>query len=268
LSAAALGLALAAAVLHALWNLLLARERDTEATTAVSLAVFVAALAPLAAASWRVEGAAVPYILGSGALELAYVALLAAAYRRFELSLVYPLARGLAPVLALVVVVALLGASPSGGEIGGVIAVAIGILLVRGVRGRGRGVGLAVVIAAAIAGYTVVDRYGIRHANAAPYLLLVMLGPAAAYPLSVGRVRLRAAARPVAALIGVASAATYLLVLLALRLASAPSVSAVRETSVVIAVVLAALFLQEPVGQRRLAGAAIVVAGVALLALS
>jgi len=266
LSVEALGLALAAAGLHALWNLLLARERDTEAVIAVSLVVFVVALAPLAAATWRVEGAAVPYILGSGVLELGYIALLAAAYRRFELSLVYPLARGLAPVLALVLVVVAVGASPSGGEIGGVVAVAVGILLVRGVRRSGRGSGLALLIAATIAGYTVVDRYGIRHANAAPYLLLVMLGPALAYPLSVGRGRLAAAARPVSAAIGVASAATYLLVLFALRLASAPSVSAVRETSVVIAVVLARVFLQEPVGPRRLAGAAIVVAGVALLA--
>jgi drug/metabolite transporter (DMT)-like permease len=268
LSTEALGFALAAAVLHALWNLLLARERDTEATTAVSLVVFVAALAPLAAATWRIEGAAVPYILGSGALELAYIALLAAAYRQFELSLVYPLARGLAPVLALVLVVVAVGSTPSGGEIGGVVAVAVGILLVRGVRRSTRGSGLAVAIATAIAGYTVVDRYGIRHANAAPYLLLVMLGPALAYPLSVGRARLVAAARPVSAVIGVASAATYLLVLLALRLASAPSVSAVRETSVVIAVVLARVLLQEPVGVRRLAGAAIVVAGVALLAVT
>jgi drug/metabolite transporter (DMT)-like permease len=229
LSSEALSLALAAAGLHALWNLLLARERDTEATTAVSLVVFVAALAPLAAATWRVEGAAVPYILGSGALELAYIALLAAAYRRFELSLVYPLARGLAPVLALVLVVAVVGGNPSAGEIAGVVAVAVGILLVRGARRGARGSGFAIVIAAAIAGYTVIDRYGIRHANAAPYLLLVML---------------------------------------ALRLASAPSVSAVRETSVVIAVVLARLFLQEPVGPRRLAGAALVVAGVALLAVA
>jgi drug/metabolite transporter (DMT)-like permease len=268
LSAEALGLALAAAGLHALWNLLLARERDTEATTAVSLVVFVAALAPLAAATWRVEGAAVPYIVASAALELAYIALLAAAYLRFELSLVYPLARGLAPVLALVIVVVVVGASPSGGEIAGVAAVAVGILLVRGIRRSARGSGLAVVIAAAIAGYTVVDRYGIRHANTAPYLLLVMLGPAIAYPLTVGRVRLAAAVRPIAAVIGVASAATYLLVLLALRLASAPSVSAVRETSVVIAVVLARVFLQEPVGVRRLAGAATVVGGVALLAFS
>jgi len=268
LSTEALGLALAAAGLHALWNLLLARERDTEATTAVSLVVFVAALAPLAAATWRVEGAAVPYIVASAALELAYIALLAAAYRRFELSLVYPLARGLAPVLALVIVVVVVGASPSGGEIAGVAAVALGILLVRGVRRSARGSGLAVVIAAAISGYTVVDRYGIRHANAAPYLLLVMLGPAIAYPLTVGRARLAASVRPIAAVIGVASAATYLLVLLALRLASAPSVSAVRETSVVIAVVLARVFLQEPVGVRRLAGAATVVGGVALLAFS
>jgi len=268
LSTEALGLALAAAGLHALWNLLLARERDTEATTAVSLVVFVAALAPLAAATWRVEGAAVPYIVASAALELAYIALLAAAYRRFELSLVYPLARGLAPVLALVIVVVVVGASPSGGEIAGVAAVALGILLVRGVRRSARGSGLAVVIAAAIAGYTVVDRYGIRHANTAPYLLLVMLGPAIAYPLTVGRARLAAAVRPIAAVIGVASAATYLLVLLALGLASAPSVSAVRETSVVIAVVLARVFLQEPVGVRRLAGAATVVGGVALLAFS
>jgi drug/metabolite transporter (DMT)-like permease len=268
LSTEALGLALAAAGLHALWNLLLARERDTEATIAVSLVVFVAALAPLAAATWRVEGAAAPYIIASGALELAYIALLAAAYRRFELSLVYPLARGLAPVLALAIVVVVVGASPTGGEIAGVVAVAVGILLVRGVRRSARGSGLALVIAAAIAGYTVIDRYGIRHANAAPYLLLVMLGPAIAYPLAVGRARLAAAARPIAAVIGVASAATYLLVLLALRLASAPSVSAVRETSVVIAVVLARVFLQEPVGVRRLAGAAAVVGGVALLAFS
>jgi drug/metabolite transporter (DMT)-like permease len=268
LSTEALGLALAAAGLHALWNLLLARERDTEAIVAVSLVVFVVALAPLAVATWRVEGAAVPYLVASGGLELTYVALLAAAYRRFELSLVYPLARGLAPVLALVIVVVVVGTSPSGGEIGGVAAVAVGILLVRGARRSARGSGLAVLIAAAIAGYTVVDRYGIRHANAAPYLLLVMLGPAIAYPLSVGRARLAAAARPVAAVIGVASAATYLLVLLALRLASAPSVSAVRETSVVIAVVLARVFLQEPVGVRRLAGAATVVGGVVLLAFS
>ncbi len=266
--ASALGLALAAAALHAVWNLLLARERDTEATSAVALVVFVVALAPLAAATWRVEAAAWPYVLGSGALELVYIVLLASAYRRYELSLVYPLARGLAPVLALLIVVVVTGARPSAAEAAGVLVVAAGILLVWGMRRTARGSGLAITIAAAIAGYTVVDRYGIQHANAAPYLLLVMLGPAIAFPLAVGTTRLRQAARPTAAAIGVASAATYLLVLLALRLASAPAVSAVRETSVVIAVVLAKVMLAEPVGARRLAGATLVVAGIALLALS
>jgi drug/metabolite transporter (DMT)-like permease len=268
LAASALGLALAAAVLHALWNLLLARERDTEATTAVAFACFVVVLLPLALATWRVEAAAWPYIAGSAVLELAYIALLATAYRRFELSLVYPLARGLAPVLALLLVVAATAARPSAGEVGGIVVVATGILLVRGLRGGGRGAGIAVAIAATIAGYTVIDRYGIEHANVAPYLLLVMLGPALAYPFLVGRARVRAAMRPIALVIGAASAATYLLVLLALRFASAPAVSAVRESSVVIAVVLARTFLAEPVGARRLVGSVLVAAGIALLAFS
>jgi drug/metabolite transporter (DMT)-like permease len=268
LAASALGLALAAAALHALWNLLLARQRDTEATTAVAFACFVVALSPLALATWRVEASAWPYVAASAALELLYIALLAAAYRRYELSLVYPLARGLAPVLALAIVVVATATRPSALEAVGVVVVTAGILLVRGVRRGARGAAVALTIAATIGGYTVVDRYGIRHANAAPYLLLVMLGPALAYPFFVGGRRVAAAVRPVAAIIGVASAATYLLVLLALRLATAPSVSAVRESSVVIAVVLARTFLRETVGPRRVAGAILVAAGIALLALA
>src|SRR5919204_6915115 len=147
----ALALALAAAGLHALWNLLLARERDTGAATAVALVVLVLALVLPAALTWRADGAAVPYMLGSATLELAYVALLAAAYRRFELSLVYPVARGLAPVLALVLVVAAGGARPSALGIGGVLAVAAGVLLVRGLRGSLPGLAFDFVIATALA---------------------------------------------------------------------------------------------------------------------
>ena len=263
----ALALALGAAALHALWNLLLARERDTEAATAVALLVLVAVLVLPAALTWRVEREALPFVLVSAALELAYVALLATAYRRYELSLVYPVARGLAPVLALVYVAAAGGALPSALGVVGVVAVAVGVLLVRGARGS-RGFVFGLVIAAAIAGYTVVDRYGIRHAAAGPYLLLVMLGPALVYPLFVGRQRLRAALGPATVVVGAASASAYLLVLLALRLASAPAVAAVRETSVVIATAAAAVVLGEHVGARRLAGAVVVVAGVALLAAS
>lgn len=267
----ALGLALGAAALHALWNLLLVREPDTEAATAVAVGSLVALLVLPAAVTWRVEGAALPYVAGSAALELAYIGLLAAAYRRFELSVVYPVARGLAPVLALVLTVIVTLSGPSAGEVAGVLAVAAGVLLVRG-RNSGAiafgGLGAGAVIAAAIAGYTVVDRYGIHHANAAPYLLLVMIGPAVVYSLGVGHRRVARALSPVTVLVGAASAGAYLLVLLALRLASAPAVAAVRETSVVIATALAAIVLRERVGRVRFAGAVLVAGGVALLALS
>jgi len=144
----------------------------------------------------------------------------------------------------------------------------VGVLLVRGARGDLRGLVFGAVIAAVIAGYTVVDRYGIHHAAAAPYLLLVMLGPALAYPLAVGRRRVRAAVGPATIGVGAASASAYLLALLALRLASAPAVAAVRETSVVIATGLAAVFLHERVTPLRAAGAVLVAGGVALLAFS
>ncbi len=267
MSLGALLLALGAAFLHASWNLLLAREQDTAATSAVALSVFVLALVPVAAFTWRVDADAWPFIVGSGLLELAYIVLLAAGYARFEVSVVYPLARGLAPVAALGISLGIAGASASATEILGVLVVAAGILLVRGARG-GRGAALGLLIGVIIGAYTVVDRYGVRHAATAPYLLLVMLVPALAYPFVVGsRSRLRRAIDPMAAVIGVASAAAYFLVLLALRRAPAASVAAVRETSVVIAAALAAVVLHESVGPRRLAGAAIVTAGVALLAL-
>jgi drug/metabolite transporter (DMT)-like permease len=264
----ALAFALGAAALHAFWNVVLARERDVEAATALAVVSVLAVLALPAALTWRVEAEAIPYIVASGALELVYFALLAAAYRRYELSLVYPVARGLAPVLALLLVIAAGAARPSALGAIGILGVSAGVLLVRGVRGSLRGLAIGTVIAAIIAGYTVVDRYGIQHAAAGPYLLLIMLGPATFYPLTIGRRRLRAAAGWTPIAVGGGLAVAYLFVLLALRLASAPAVSAVRETSVVIATALAAVVLGERVTRSRLAGSVLVAGGVALLALS
>ena len=236
----ALALALGAAVLHALWNLLLAGARDVEAATAAALPLAVIAFAPAAAATWRVEGAALPFILGSSALELVYFALLAAAYRRADLSVVYPLTRGLAPVL------------------------------VRGQRGVIGAVELALVlcIAACVAGYTLVDRYGVRHAATIPYLELVLLPGAILYPAVIGLRRVRDAVEVRSVAAALAMFGGYVLVLAALRLARAASVAAVRESSVVIAVGLARLVLREPVGWPRFAGAVLVAAGVATIALS
>jgi drug/metabolite transporter (DMT)-like permease len=265
-----LSLALAAAALHAFWNLLIARARDVEAATAVVLALSVLMYAPVAALTWDVEASVAPYVAASAVLELAYVILLAAAYRRADLSVVYPVARGFAPVLVLVAGIAVLGSRTSPGEIGGVLLVAAGVLLVRGIQVEpGPGVPFGLAIACTIAAYTLVDSRGIQHADPLGYLMLVMSGPALAYFAWIVAVRGRTAVRAELTLPTVLAAAAslgaYALALAALQLASAASVAAVRETSIVIAVALAAPVLRERVGARRLTGAVVVVAGVALL---
>src|SRR5262245_52788477 len=107
----ALALALGAAVLHATWNVLLARTRDPQAATAASFLMAVAILAPVAAVRWCVDAGAWKYIAASAAFELAYVLLLSTAFVRAPLSVFYPIARGLAPVLVLVVAAVALGAA-------------------------------------------------------------------------------------------------------------------------------------------------------------
>src|SRR5687767_6275476 len=128
MSGAALGLALGAAILHALWNLLLAGSRDVLAATAVALGASLLVAAPFALLTWQVEREAVPWLVASGALELVYFFTLTAAYQRSELSLVYPLARGGAPVLVLLGAFAT-GAVPTGWEAAGVLGVAAGVVL-------------------------------------------------------------------------------------------------------------------------------------------
>jgi len=272
--ATALGLALAAACVHALWNVLLARARDPEAATAVALLVAVVVFAPAAAAVWDVEASVWPYLLGSGAFELAYFALLATAYRLASLSVVYPLARGTAPVLVLLVGVIALGKASSAGQALGVCLVGAGVLLVRGFRrvSDGPGVAFGLAIACCIAGYTLIDKNGVRHAGPIPYLELSMVGPSLIYAAAVvrfkGRATVRAAVQPSNMLAGLAVFGAYALVLAALQRASAASVAAVRETSVVLTAVLAGVVLRERVGPGRLAGAALVAVGVALISLA
>lgn len=268
MTGAALGLALAAAILHALWNLMLAGSKDVLAATAVALGSSLVLALPFAIATWEVEREAVPWLVASGALELVYFFTLTAAYQRAELSLVYPLARGGAPVFVLLGALAT-GYDPSSVEVLGVVAVALGVVLVRGLRGGDRlGVALGLVIAAQIAAYTLVDAEGIEHASPVPYLLVALLPTALGAALVAGRERLRREASVRAVLAGSGGFLAYVLVLAALKLSPAAPVAAVRETSVLFAVVLAAAFLGERVTRGRLAGALAIVAGVVLLGTS
>jgi drug/metabolite transporter (DMT)-like permease len=266
----ALALALGAAVLHALWNVLLARTNDPQAATAAAFCMAVVIWAPVAAVRWRIDSGAWKYIAGSAALELVYVLLLSAAYASAPLSVFYPIARGLAPVLVLVVAVLGLGAATSWNQAVGVCAVGAGILLVRGRRPDRAATLFGLTIAATIAGYTLIDNTGVTLADPLAYLVASMIVPAAGSALVVavrqGRPALRAGFRWETLLIAPLTLAPYCLVLYALRLAPAAPVAAVRETSVVFVTVLAAAMLHEHVSPWRILGAAVVVAGVTLLA--
>ena len=270
MSLAALALVLGSAAVHALWNALLADADadDTHATTAVMLLAGVVLFAPIAALSWDVEAEALPYLLGSATLELVYFGLLATAYARSELTFVYPVARGSAPVLVLLVSVAALGAAVSGPQAAGVIAVAAGVLLVRGL-GRGRGIDLALALAvgACIAGYTLVDDHGLRHASPLGYLALVIAIAAVPYAAAVGPAAIRRAATGRAVLGGAAMFGAYALALAALELAEAAPVAALRETSVVMAAIGAAVWGRARVPWARVVGACVVVVGAAAIAL-
>jgi drug/metabolite transporter (DMT)-like permease len=220
--------------------------------------------APLALIWWDLDARALPFLAASVVLQLVYFALLAAAYGRADLSVVYPLARGLAPVFVLVGAVVLTGANTSLMQVIGVGLVTCGVFFVRGVR-RGRGFGLGIVIAAVIATYTVVDKHGIAYASPLTYVWIITLLPGLAYAATRGRSELREAFELRAVIAGIASFAAYGLVLAALKIAPAASVAAVRESSVVIATALAAVFLRERVTPWRFAGASLVVTGVILL---
>jgi drug/metabolite transporter (DMT)-like permease len=269
----ALAFALGAAVCHATWNVFVAKSKDIHAATALMLVLSIALSAPLALATgWRIEAGAWPFLLASATLQIVYLALLNTAYSRYELGVVYPLARGLGPVLILIVSSLGVTVLPSAPQIRAIVIVCAGVLLVRGFKrlGHFRDVGIAFLIACCIAGYTLLDKLALQFANPLTYLVLVIIVPAATHFSHVMRSRGPSAVR--AALdwrVVVASLATvgsYALGLLALQLAPAAAITAVRETSVVMVTIMAGAVLREPVSRAQLLGAACVAAGVALLA--
>ena len=222
-----------------------------------------------------VSSEAVPFIAASACLELIYFVLLARAYDGGEVSVIYPIARGSAPVVVLVFgAVALSENVPLGAAVG-VLAIAAGVLLVGLVDLRTRAgtqidsplrdVWFGLAIGLVIASYTLVDSEAVEHADPIAYLALVIAPCALVYPFVA---RMRPDLSPRTALTAAATFGAFLMVLAAFRLAPAAPVAAVRESSVVIATLFAAVFLHEAVSAWRIAGAGCVVAGVAAIAYS
>jgi uncharacterized membrane protein len=277
----AFSLALGAAFLHASWNVLLAGARDSETAAAVSTLCGVALLAPVALITGGVSDAALPFAGASAVLHVGYLALLARAYQSGEVSVVYPVSRGTAPVLVLVFGALFLSEAASTTAVIGVFAISAGVFLVGARRETSamrqkldkpprRDLLFGFAIALTIAAYTLVDAEGVDHAQAPAYLFLLLAPSSAVYAgaLALRGRDLRVELRPRAFLTGALIVGAYGSVLAALRLADAAPVAAVRESSVVIAAFLAAVFLHENVDRRRMSGALLVVAGVAAIAYS
>jgi drug/metabolite transporter (DMT)-like permease len=261
----AIALVLLAALLHAGWNLLLHGTEDRLAAATVAGLVTGVALFPamVLAPPWHVW----PLIVLSALAESAYALCLTTAYRLGALSLVYPLARGTAPLLVTLASWALLAQPPTIWTLTGALALAAGLAFVAtagnhiGQRGA---LLFALLTGVCIASYGTVDAGAVRQVNPVGYLgaVLGLQGIVLASVLRGDLTRLRRAMRP-GVQIAISSVAAYLLVLLAFQRANAGPVATLREVSVLLGVVLA----HEKKPGRVWLGAALVVLGAILTAL-
>ena len=279
----AIALALTAAVFHGTWNVLVKVSGDPIATfrraTLVAGVLATAVFVP----AWLLFGrpaldpAATGFCLLSSALETLYLWLLSTAFRRGELSAVYPIARGSAPLLSVTVGLVVLGERLAPQQLAGVGLLLAGILGVTLSQASGRATVPALLTGVAIASYTTVDRIGVRLMSPWIYgwLLFTLMAIELPITLWIGR-RLGVYQPPApgagptwrqALVIGAFFLAGYVLVLVALSIAPLAIVAPVRE----IAVVAVAVWGVWRLGERRrsaikLTGAAATALGVALLA--
>ena len=277
MSGFALTLVLCAAVLHALWNAIVKAGDDralvlgaVAATNVLVGATLIVLFEAPAAESW-------PYIAASTLIHYGYYVFLFLAYRLGDFSQVYPISRGLAPVLVA------LGAQAFAGETLpvlawlGLLSVSFGIIVLslpsRGVRPNPTAVAAAVATGLFIASNTVVDGIGVRLADSPfgyigwlfvlefPVILVVALRQRGKPPA------IRWPAIRLGLLAGLFAALAYGIVVYVKAFTPLGAVSAVRESSVIFAAIIGALYFGERPWRRRVFAAAIVATGVVVLAI-
>jgi drug/metabolite transporter (DMT)-like permease len=272
MSGEAITLVLLAAVLHAAWNALVKASGDRGVTLAL-IALGHLVLGLLIAWHTPLPGRdALPYILASTVIHWGYYWAIFHGYRLGDLSLIYPLSRGLAPLLIAVTAALVIGERLETSGWIGIAAISIGVaLLAYGALRQAVDrltLLLGLLLAAIIASYSLVDGIGARLASSSlAYMawLFIFEGIAAAWlAWRRRRVLRRLAFRQWALGLsgGVASALAYGLAIHAMTIAPVGLVSAVRETSVVIAALIGTLLFGERPLIPRLLAAGIVVAGV------
>jgi drug/metabolite transporter (DMT)-like permease len=268
-------LALAAAVLHAAWNLAI-KHSPIDRFTALwgQFTLAAAVVGPAVFAFGGMPARAWVWVAVSGVTHLPYCWFLAKAYERGDFSLVYPVARGGGAMLAALGGVALLGDRLSWLSAAAVGVVGLGLVLLAG-RADRRDIASALIVAVTIGIYSVADAKGIRTSGTPLYAFATVLGVATTTTaFNVARGKSAEMARALRtewrrlALIGAASTTTYAMVQLAFRSAPVGYVTALRESSVVLAAYIGWRRLGEHAGRRRLAASMLVLAGLVLLVLS
>lgn len=263
-------LVLFAAILHASWNAMLKGGRDGFwGMTVMGIATSLACVAALpflplpARASW-------PYIAGSALLHVGYNAFLVKAYRRGDFGSAYPIARGSSPLLVTLGAALVAQEVPTLMGMAGIVLVSIGIisLAFRGRQLPETGIFYALGTGFFIAAYSVTDGIGGRlSGSAVSYTLwMCVIWGATALPLYKFRrpgeaIWQGARATGLAALGGVVSVLAYGIVIFAMTVAPMGSVSALRETSVLFAVLLGRIFFGEKLTARRIVSVLVIAAG-------
>ena len=291
----ALGLVLASAGGHASWNLLLKRAQRQEVFVWWLSAFAMAALLPVAiiiALRTPLEIVGLWYVAGSALVHICYFLFLGRSLARSDLSLVYPIARGFGPGLAPALAVLTLGESVSLAGWAGIGSIVAGIYLMawwgrirvrlpirlsrpdfsRIGQGNAAGIGYALLTGLCIALYTIVDKQGVAHINPFLYLYLMTAGVAVGmlpyivrnhgWRTLVGEWRAEPWAIPAAS--GLVYLA-YGLALTALRISEVSYVAPAREVGMLFALALGAVVLRERITRGRLAGAALIAAGLTVI---
>ncbi|QLJ06177.1 EamA family transporter [Streptomyces sp. NEAU-sy36] len=277
MSAGVLAAVLTAAVLHAVWNSIAHRIPDKlTGFTLISLACTGCA-AVLVCCTPLPPAGAWPFLATSAALQVASQLFLLRAYELGDFGQMYPLARGVAPLLVAIASVTLLGGTLTPVQATGVLLVSGGLAALALASGRiGRAqlpaLGAALGSGTIIASYTLVDSVGVRHSSdvlAYTAWLFLLQGPVIPLiALARRRGRLLAQLRPVAGTGlagGVLSMTAYGLVVWAQAHGQVAAVAALRETGILVAAVIATLVFREPFGRLRLVAGAVVLTGIGLM---
>ncbi|AGA28749.1 DMT family transporter [Singulisphaera acidiphila] len=280
----ALGLILAAAVLHALWNLLAKQAGGGVIlvwlygmTSAVLLTPLAVALAVLDCPELDTTG--LSYTLASVLIHVAYYVVLQRGYKLGDLSLVYPLARGTGPVLSTVAAIFLLGERPTALALLGAILIALSVFALASpsrtaTADTKQAVAMGLLTGLLIAAYTICDKQAVSRYGVPPLIQQWGTSVGLAAVLAPLAIRRRAEVRHcwthhwrAVLAIGLLVPTAYILVLAAMRFTPVSYIAPAREVSILIATLMGTHLLSERQSVTRIAAAATMVLGLAALAL-